>query len=170
MLHNYVLRVHYSCGVAVVVFWFWWEIVFVVTYVLSVRYTFGVVSVCLVVAGNSSQNGNTSLQKKSYWFTLLWSASWCVYFIRPNTLLLCIFLFCMFLLYLADPQVEVQIRILLKDKYKKLSQNANTGNHTLISWTMLIGFIYFRETTRLPRFLFHKIWTFYYCISLSCFV
>ncbi len=29
------------------------------------------------------------------------------------------------------------------------SQNANTGNHTLIScWTMLIGFLYFRETTR----------------------
>ncbi len=27
------------------------------------------------------------------------------------------------------------------------SQNANTGNHTLISWTMLIGFHYFRETT-----------------------
>ncbi len=27
-------------------------------------------------------------------------------------------------------------------------KNANTGNHTLISWTMLIGFLYFRETTR----------------------
>ncbi len=26
-------------------------------------------------------------------------------------------------------------------------KNANTGNHTLISWTMLIGFLYFRETT-----------------------
>ncbi len=32
----------------------------------------------------------------------------------PNTLLLCIFLFCIFLLYSADPQVEVQIRILLR--------------------------------------------------------
>jgi hypothetical protein len=28
-----------------------------------------------------------------------------------------------------------------------LSQNANTGNHTLVSCTMLIGFLYFRETT-----------------------
>jgi hypothetical protein len=36
-------------------------------------------------------------------------------------------------LYRADPEVEVQIRILLKDKYRKSSQNANTGNHTLIS-------------------------------------
>jgi hypothetical protein len=45
-----------------------------------------------------------------------------VYFIRPNTLLLFIFLFCIFLLYHADTQVEVQIRILLKDKYRKLCQ------------------------------------------------
>ena len=29
--------------------------------------------------------------------------------------ILCMFLFCIFLLYHADPQVEVQIRILLKD-------------------------------------------------------
>jgi hypothetical protein len=49
---------------------------------------------------------------KSYWVTLLWSTSQCVYFIRPKTLLLCIFLFCIFLLYRADSQVEVQITIL----------------------------------------------------------
>ncbi len=36
-LHTHVLRVQYSCGV-VLVFWFWREIVFCVTYVLSVRY------------------------------------------------------------------------------------------------------------------------------------
>ncbi len=30
---------------------------------------------------------------------------------QPNTLLLCTFLFCIFLLYRTDPQVEVQIRI-----------------------------------------------------------
>jgi hypothetical protein len=53
--------------------------------------------------------------KKSYWVTLLWSDSQCVYFVRPNTLLLCIFLFCIFLLYRTDPQVAVQIRILLKE-------------------------------------------------------
>ena len=48
----------------------------------------------------------------------------------------------------ADPQVGNQIRILLKDKCRKLSQNANTGNYTLISWTMLIGFLYVTETMR----------------------
>ncbi len=90
--------------------------------------------------------------KNSYWVTLLWSASRCVYFVRPNTLLLCIFLFCIFLLYRTDPQVEVQIRILPKDKYVKLCQNLNTGNHTMIFCTQflrknLIGFLYFTETT-----------------------
>ncbi len=49
------------------------------------------------------------------WVTSLWSNSWCVYFVRPNTLLLCIFLFCIFLLYCTDPQVEVQIRLLLME-------------------------------------------------------
>jgi hypothetical protein len=43
VLHTYVLRVQYSCGV-VIVFWFWWEIVFVVMYVLSVQYSCAVVS------------------------------------------------------------------------------------------------------------------------------
>ncbi len=43
-------------------------------------------------------------------------------FIRPNTFLLCIFLFCVFFLYRTDSHVEVQIRILLKDKYKKSCQ------------------------------------------------
>ncbi len=36
---TYVLRVQYSCGV-VLVFWFWREIVFGVTCVLSVQYRF----------------------------------------------------------------------------------------------------------------------------------
>jgi hypothetical protein len=44
VLHIYVLRVQYSCGV-VLVFWFWGEIVFGVTYVLSVQYSCVVVSV-----------------------------------------------------------------------------------------------------------------------------
>ncbi len=34
VLHTYVLKVQYSCGVALV-FWFWREIVFGVTYVLG---------------------------------------------------------------------------------------------------------------------------------------
>jgi hypothetical protein len=44
VLHTYVLRVQFSCGV-VLVFWFWREIVFDVTYVLSVQYRCAVVSV-----------------------------------------------------------------------------------------------------------------------------
>jgi hypothetical protein len=44
VLHTYVLRVQYSCGV-VLVFWFWWETVFGVTYVRSVQYSCAVVSV-----------------------------------------------------------------------------------------------------------------------------
>jgi hypothetical protein len=40
---NFVLRVQYSCGV-VIVFWFWQEIVFGVTYV-KVQYSCAVVSV-----------------------------------------------------------------------------------------------------------------------------
>ncbi len=39
-----VLRVQYSCGI-VLVFWFWQEIDFGVTYVLSVKYCCAVVSV-----------------------------------------------------------------------------------------------------------------------------
>ncbi len=44
MLLTYVSRVQYSCGV-VLVFWFWQEIVFSISYVLSVLFTFAVVSV-----------------------------------------------------------------------------------------------------------------------------
>jgi hypothetical protein len=44
VLHTYVLRVQYSCGI-MLVFWFWREIVFGVTYVLSVHYRCAVVSV-----------------------------------------------------------------------------------------------------------------------------
>ncbi len=51
MLHTYALRVEYSCGV-VLVFWFWRELVFGVTYysyfVLSVQYSCAVVSLYLL--------------------------------------------------------------------------------------------------------------------------
>ncbi len=62
VLHTYVLRVQYSCGV-VLVFWFWRKLIFGVLYILSVLYSCAVMSVFLVVAGNSSQNENTFLQK-----------------------------------------------------------------------------------------------------------
>ncbi len=109
------------------VFWFWQEIVFGITYVHSVQYTFVVVSVfwlwrVIVLWREIVLKMRTPFDflwtvstKKNYWVTLLWSDSQCVYFVRPNTLLLCIFLFWIFLLYHTDPQVEVQIRILLKE-------------------------------------------------------
>ena len=65
VLHaTYVLRVSYHTVVVLCyLFWFWREIVFGVTYVLSVQYSCAVVLIFLVVAGNSSQNENTFLQK-----------------------------------------------------------------------------------------------------------
>jgi hypothetical protein len=36
VLHTYILRVHYSCGI-VLVFWFWWKIVFGITYIRSAK-------------------------------------------------------------------------------------------------------------------------------------
>jgi hypothetical protein len=110
VLHTYILKVQYSCGI-VLVFWFWREIVFGVTYVLSVQYS------CAVVAFFWLWWEIVLKMRTPFEFVLgyfiLRSASRCVYLIRPNTPLLCIFLFCIFLLYHADPQVEVQIRILL---------------------------------------------------------
>ncbi len=80
-------------------------------------------------------------------------------YIRPNTLLLCIFLFWIFLLYRADSQVEVQIRILLKDKHRKLCQKCKhrQSHHTLISRKMPIPILYFRETTCYPKYNCRKI-------------
>ncbi len=44
VLHTYVLRVQYNCGV-VLVFWSWREIVIDFTYLFSVQYSCGVVPV-----------------------------------------------------------------------------------------------------------------------------
>ncbi len=121
-----MFRVQYSCGI-VLVSWLWQEIVFGITYVCSVQYTCAVASVFLlwreiVLWQEIVLKIRTPFDflwavstKKSYWVTLLWSDSQCVYFVRPNTLLLWSFLFCIFLLYRTDPQVEDQIRILLKE-------------------------------------------------------
>jgi hypothetical protein len=139
LLCTYVLRVQYSCGV-VLVFRFWWEIVFGVLYVLSIQYSCAVVSV-FCCGGKLFSKWEHFSTEKSYWVTVLWSASRCVFFIRSNTLLLCISLFCIFLLYRADPQVEVQIRILLRDKYRKLCQKCkNRQSHFDFLKKCLFGF------------------------------
>ena len=102
--------------------------------------------------------------KKSYWVTSLWFASRCVYFIRPDTLLLCIFLFCIFLLYRTDSQVQVQIRILLKDKYRKSSQKCkHWQSHFDFLKNAYPVSVFLRNNSRA------KI-SFCYCVSLSCFV
>ena len=89
----YVLIVQYICAV-VSFFWLWREIV------LKMRTHFNKI----ILLGYFIKIQNR-----------------CEY-IRSNTCLHCNFLFCIFLLYHTDSQVEVQIRILLKDKYRKSCQ------------------------------------------------
>jgi hypothetical protein len=88
--------------------------------------------------------------KKSCWVGyFLWSASRCVFFIRPNTLLLCIFLSCIFLLYCTDPQVEVQIRIL----------RINIGNLAIPLWfpkKWLFGFFILKKQLASQNMLLRK--------------
>ncbi len=136
------------------VFWLWQEIDFGVTYILSVQYSCAVVSVFWLWR-EIDLKMRTHFYKKTYWVTLLWSASRCVYFIKPNTLLLCIFLFSIFLLYRADSQVEVQIRILLKDKYRKLCQKCKQTAITL--WVpeqcLLVFFILEKQLASQDMFL-----------------
>ncbi len=104
-------------------------------------------------------------------YFILWSASRCVYFIRPLTLFYSVSFYfvpfsCTAQIHKLKFKSEYYLRINIGSRVK----NANTGNHTLISWTMLIGFIYFKETTRQPRYVSCKIRTFYYYVSLSCIV
>ncbi len=139
------------------VFWFWWETRFGITYILSVIYSCGVVSVFLlwremILWWEKVLKTRTPFDflwaastKNSHWVSLLWSDSRCVYFIRTNTLLLCIFLFCIFLLYRADPQVEVQIRILLR---------INIGNRVKMQ-TLAIT-LWFPEQCLLGFFILEK--------------
>jgi hypothetical protein len=84
--------------------------------------------------------------------------------IRPNTLLLCIFLFCIFLLYPTDSHVEVQIRILLKNKYKKSCQKCEhlQSHFDFLKNSYPVSLLLSNNSRA-------KI-TFCYCVSLSCFV
>ncbi len=94
--------------------------------------------------------------KKSYWVTLFDPiADVCI--IRPTTLLHCIFLFCIFLLYCADLQFEVQMRILPKDKYRKSCQKCKHRQSHFDFLKNAIPFLYFRETTRQPKYVCRKI-------------
>ncbi len=66
-------------------------------------------------------------------------------FIRPNTLLLCIFLCCIFLSYRTDSHIEVQIRILPKDKYRKSCQNCEHWQSHFDFLKMPISFLFFEK-------------------------
>ena len=88
----YFLIYHTSCAV-VSVFWLWREIVF----------------------------GCTVSKKDSYSVSLIEvesTSKCCVYFIRSNTLLLCISLLCIYLLFRTDPQTHRLDRFL---KFPELS-------------------------------------------------
>ncbi len=65
-------------------------------------------------------------KKDSYLVSLIEreSASKCVYFVRSNTLLLCISLLCIYLLYRTDPQTLRQDRFL---KFPELSGQVGIG-------------------------------------------
>ncbi len=92
---------------------------------------------------------------------------------RPNTLLLCIFLFCIFHLYRADSQVEVQIRILLKNKYRKLCQKCKHRQSHFDFLNNAYWVSFFKRNNSLakicflwgPNFLLMCI-SFLYCIDL----
>ncbi len=85
-------------------------------------------------------------------------------FIRPNTLLLCIFLFCIFLLYHTDLLIEVRIRILLKNKYKNPCQKCkHLQSHFDFLKNAYPVSLFLRNNLRA------KI-SFCNCVSLSCFV
>jgi hypothetical protein len=66
VVHTYILRVQYSCGI-VLVFWFWQEIVVGVTYALSVQYSCAVVSVFWLWREIDLKKENTFLQKNLIW-------------------------------------------------------------------------------------------------------
>ena len=137
VLHTFVLRVQYSCDV-VLVFWFWREIVFGITYILSVQYSCAVVSVIWLWWKIVLKMRTRFYKKKILCYFIMIRQPMCV-FIRPNTLLLCNFLFCIFLLYRSDLPVEVQIRISLKDKYRKSCQKCDhqQSQFDFLNWVSL---------------------------------
>ncbi len=78
----YILLMYLEYHTVVVLcqfFWFWREIVFDVTYILSVQYSCGVVSIFLVVSGNSSQNESTFLQTILLAYFIMIRQPMCVY-------------------------------------------------------------------------------------------
>ncbi len=70
VLHTYVLRVQYDCGV-VLVFWSCREIVIDFTYVFSLQYSCGVVSVFWLWREIVLKMRKHVSTKKTYWVTLL---------------------------------------------------------------------------------------------------
>jgi hypothetical protein len=106
-----------SFGLHRSVFWLWREIVLGVTYLLTIP----VVPKCQFFGcGRKKVFGCTVSKKDSYLVSLIEkeSASKCVYFVRSNTLLLCISLLCIYLLYRTDPKTHRPDRFL---KFPELS-------------------------------------------------
>ncbi len=91
VLHTHLLRVQYNCGV-VLVFWSWQETVIDFMYVFSVQYSCGVVSVFWLWREIVLKMRTRFYKKILLGYFIMIQLPMCV-FIRPNTLLLCIFLF-----------------------------------------------------------------------------
>ncbi len=87
-------------------FWLWQEIVLGVTYLPTIP----VVPLCQFFGcgGKYIVFGCTVSKKDSYLVSLIEreSANKCAYLVRLNTLLLCISLLCIYLVYCTDPQTH----------------------------------------------------------------
>jgi hypothetical protein len=141
----------YNCDV-VLDFWFWQEIVIDVTYILSVQYSCAVVSVFWLWQEIVLKKGNTFLQKKH--IGLLYYdpiANVCIY---DQTLFYSVsFYFVYFSCTAQICTLKFKSEYYLRTKIRNRVKNANTCNHTSISWKMIIPFLYFWETTRKPKYL-----------------
>ncbi len=93
-----------SFGLHRSVFWLWRDIVFGVTYLSTIP----VVPLCQFFGCGGKQFLVAQVLRKILFNSLIRreSASICVYFVRSITLLLCISLLCIYLLYRTDPQTH----------------------------------------------------------------
>ena len=99
----------------------------------------------LVVAGNSSQNENTFLQKNLIgllYYDLL--ANVCISS-DPTLFYSVSFYFVSFSCTAQIHKLKFKLEYYLRKNMWNCVKNANTGNHTLISWTILIGFFFLEK-------------------------
>ncbi len=129
VLHTYVLRVQYSCGVALV-FWFWWGIVFDITYVLSVQYSCAVVSVLWLWREIDLKMRTRFYKKILLGYFIMIGKPMCVF--HKITLFYSVsFYFVSFSCAMQIHKLKFKSEYYLRINIENRVKNANTGNHTL---------------------------------------